>query len=94
MQLDIHQDSVAAGTGTVPAINTNSINTSVLVENGDTIVLGGVFREETTTTETKTPLLGDVPYLGRLFKRTNTENRRTELLMFITPRIIAEINTR
>jgi type IV pilus assembly protein PilQ len=94
MQLDIHQDSVAAGTGTVPAINTNSINTSVLVENGDTIVLGGVFREETTTTETKTPLLGDVPYLGRLFKRTNNENRRTELLIFITPRIIAEINTR
>jgi type IV pilus assembly protein PilQ len=94
MQLDIHQDSVAAGTGAVPAINTNSINTSVLVENGDTIVLGGVFREETTTTETKTPLLGDVPYLGRLFKRTNNENRRTELLIFITPRIIAEINTR
>jgi type IV pilus assembly protein PilQ len=94
MQLDIHQDSVAAGTGNVPAINTNSINTSVLVENGDTIVLGGVFREETTTTETKTPLLGDVPYLGRLFKRTNNENRRTELLIFITPRIIAEVNTR
>ena len=94
MQLDIHQDSVAAGTGAVPAINTNSINTSVLVENGDTIVLGGVFREETTTTETKTPLLGDVPYLGRLFKRTINENRRTELLIFITPRIIAEINTR
>lgn len=94
MQLDIHQDSVAPGTGTVPAINTNSINTSVLVEHGDTIVLGGVFREETTTTETKTPLLGDVPYLGRLFKRTNNENRRTELLIFITPRIIAEINAR
>ncbi|MDP1930536.1 MAG: type IV pilus secretin PilQ [Gammaproteobacteria bacterium] len=94
MQLDIHQDSVAAGSGNVPAINTNSINTSVLVENGDTIVLGGVFREETTTTETKTPVLGDVPYLGRLFKRTNNSNRRTELLIFITPRIIAEINTR
>lgn len=94
MQLDIHQDSVAPGTGNVPAINTNAINTSVLVENGDTIVLGGVFREETTTTELKTPLLGDIPYLGRLFKRTNNSNRRTELLIFITPRIIAEINTR
>jgi type IV pilus assembly protein PilQ len=91
MQLDIHQDSVAAGTGSIPAINTNSINTSVLVENGDTIVLGGVFREETATTETKTPLLGDVPYLGRLFKRTNNSSRRTELLIFITPRIIAEL---
>jgi len=94
MQLDIHQDSVAPGTGNVPAINTNAINTSVWVENGDTIVLGGVFREETTTTESKTPLLGDIPYLGRLFKRTNNANRRTELLIFITPRIIAEINTR
>lgn len=94
MQLDIHQDSVAVGSGNVPAINTNSINTSVLVENGDTIVLGGVFREETTTTESKTPVLGDVPYLGRLFKRTNNANRRTELLIFITPKIIAEINTR
>ncbi len=94
MQLNIHQDSVAAGTGNVPAINTNSVNTSVLVENGDTIVLGGVFREETTTTETKTPLLGDVPYLGRLFKRTNNASRRTELLIFITPRIIAELGAR
>jgi len=95
MQLDIHQDSVSNNMiGSVPAINTNSVNTSVLVENGDTIVLGGVFREEITTTETKTPLLGDVPYLGRLFKRTNNSSRRTELLIFITPRIIAELNNR
>lgn len=94
MDLDIHQDSVAATGGQVPAINTNSVNTSVLVENGDTIVLGGVFREETTTIETKTPVLGDVPYLGRLFKRTNNESRRTELLIFITPRIIAELGAR
>jgi len=95
MQLDIHQDSVSNNTGgSVPAINTNSVNTSVLVENGDTIVLGGVFREEITSIETKTPLLGDMPYLGRLFKRTNNSSRRTELLIFITPRIIAELNTR
>mgnify|MGYP002629764302 CR=1 FL=1 len=94
MQLDIHQDSVASSNGNVPAINTNSVNTSVLVENGDTIVLGGVFREEITSVETKTPLLGDVPYLGRLFKRTNNSSRRTELLIFITPRIIADLNGR
>ena len=95
MQLDIHQDSVSNNTiGSVPAINTNSVNTSVLVENGDTIVLGGVFREEITSIETKTPILGDVPYLGRLFKRTNNSSRRTELLIFITPRIIAELNGR
>jgi len=92
MQLLINQDSVAPGSSQVPAINTNSVETSVLVDNGETIVLGGVFREETTTLETKTPLLGDVPYLGRLFKRTENENRRTELLIFITPKVISELN--
>ncbi len=91
MQLNINQDSVAPGGGQVPAINTNSVNTSVLVDNGDTVVLGGIFREETTTTRSKTPLLGDVPYLGRLFSRTSSESRRTELLIFITPRIVAEL---
>lgn len=87
MELNIRQDSVAPGGGTVPAINTNSVSTSALVNNGETIVLGGVFREESTVTETKTPFLGDVPYVGRLFKRT-------ELLIFITPKIIADINIR
>lgn len=92
MQLIINQDSVAPGSSQVPAINTNSVETSVLVDNGETIVLGGVFREETTTLETKTPVLGDVPYLGRLFKRTENESRRTELLIFITPKVISELN--
>jgi len=59
MELDIRQDSVAAGSGAIPAINTNQVQTSALVNDGDTIVLGGVFREESTTTETKTPFLGD-----------------------------------
>lgn len=90
MELNIHQDSVAPGSGQVPAINTNSVTTSVLVDDGDTVVLGGIFREETTTTESKTPLLGDVPYLGRLFSRSSTDRRRTELLIFITPRVITE----
>jgi len=94
MELDIRQDSVAAGGGTIPAINTNQVTTSALVSNGETIVLGGVFREESTTTETKTPILGDLPYVGRLFKRTANASRRTELLIFITPKIIAEINVR
>lgn len=94
MELDIRQDSVAAGGGDIPAINTNQVTTSALVNNGETIVLGGVFREESTTTETKTPILGDIPYLGRLFKRTANASRRTELLIFITPKIISEINVR
>lgn len=94
MELDIRQDSVAAGSGAIPAINTNQVTTSALVSNGETIVLGGVFREESTTTETKTPILGDLPYVGRLFKRTANASRRTELLIFITPKIITEINVR
>ncbi len=94
MELDIRQDSVAAGSGAVPAINTNQVTTSALVSNGETIVLGGVFREESTTTETKTPFLGDLPYIGRLFKRTENASRRTELLIFITPKIIADISVR
>ncbi len=94
MDLHVIQDSVVAGSGAIPAINTNSITTSVLVDDGETIVLGGVFREESTLTETKTPLLGDIPYLGNLFKRTESSNRRTELLIFITPTIINDLRTR
>ncbi|MBL4821511.1 MAG: type IV pilus secretin PilQ [Gammaproteobacteria bacterium] len=92
MQLVINQDSVQPNSGQIPAINTNSIETSVLVDDGETIVLGGVFREEITSLETKTPILGDIPYLGRLFKRTENQSRRTELLIFITPRVIAELD--
>jgi type IV pilus assembly protein PilQ len=91
MLLDIHQDSVVPGSGAVPAIATNSVTTRVLVNNGDTIVLGGVFREETTTTVSKTPLLGDLPYVGYLFKHTEESENKTELLIFITPSIINEI---
>ena len=92
MQLVINQDSVQPNSGQIPAINTNSIETSVLVDDGETIVLGGVFREEITSLETKAPILGDIPYLGRLFKRTENQSRRTELLIFITPRVIAELD--
>ena len=97
MELDIRQDSVAAGSGGangIPAINTNQVTTSALVSDGETIVLGGVFREESTTLETKTPILGDLPYVGQLFKRTSNTSRRTELLIFITPKIITEISVR
>lgn len=90
MQLDIRQDSVTPGTGAIPAINTNQVTTRALVNDGETIVLGGVFRAETATSESNTPILGDIPYLGRLFKRTKRSSRRTELLIFITPRILEE----
>jgi hypothetical protein len=91
MQLDIRQDSVAPGNSLIPAINTNQVTTRALVNDGETIALGGVFREETSVTESKTPILGDLPYVGRLFKRSNRSSRRTELLIFITPKILDEL---
>jgi type IV pilus assembly protein PilQ len=90
MLLDIHQDSVVPGTEAVPAIATNAIATRVLVNDGDTVVLGGVFREEESLTVSKTPLLADLPYLGSLFRRTDRDSTKTELLIFITPSIIRE----
>ena len=91
MLLAINQDSVVPGAGAVPAISTNAVQTRVLVNDGDTIVLGGVFREEVSTTVSKTPVLGDLPYVGNLFKRTTNEETKTELLIFITPSIINEL---
>jgi len=91
MLLTINQDSVVPGAGAIPAISTNMVTTRVLVDDGDTIVLGGVFREEVTTTVTKTPVLGDLPYVGNMFKRTTNEETKTELLIFITPSIINDV---
>lgn len=88
MQLEIRQDSISPTASGVPSINTNEVITSALVDDGETIVLGGVFREEATATESKTPILGDIPGLEWLFKRTVTDTRRTELLIFITPGIV------
>lgn len=56
--------------------------------NGETVVLGGIFQSEVATQTTKTPFLGDIPYLGRIFKRTEHLDERSELLIFITPKII------
>ena len=88
MDLVVNQDSRGEVTGGIPAINTNSVTTQVLVGNGETVVLGGIFQSEVATTTTKTPFLGDIPYLGRLFKRTEHIDERSELLIFITPKII------
>lgn len=88
MDLTVKQDSVGEITNGIPSINTNSVTTQVLVTNGETVVLGGIFESEQSTTTSKTPFLGDIPYLGRLFKRTVKSNERSELLIFITPRIL------
>ncbi|ERP89642.1 fimbrial protein [Marinobacter sp. ES-1] len=87
MDLVVNQDSRGEVTAGIPSINTNEVTTQVLVANGETVVLGGIFQSEVATQTTKTPFLGDIPYLGRLFKRTEHINERSELLIFITPKI-------
>jgi type IV pilus assembly protein PilQ len=72
----------------VPSVDTREIQTQVLVENGETIVLGGVYETETIKSVAKTPFLGDIPYLGGFFKRTIHADEKTELLVFITPTLI------
>ena len=88
MDLVVNQDSRGEETAGVPSINTNEVATQVLVGNGETVVLGGIFQSQVSTQITKTPFLGDIPYLGRLFKRTEHVDERSELLIFITPKIV------
>ena len=78
------------GGGLVPAIDTTELTTQVLVGNGETVVLGGVFRTEDLESVSKVPYLGDIPYIGALFKNTATSKTKTETLIFITPRILAD----
>ncbi len=74
----------------VPAINTRNVATTVLVENGETVVLGGVYSSSDRKSVDRTPFLGDLPYVGFLFKRTATDTSKSELLIFITPKILKE----
>jgi type IV pilus assembly protein PilQ len=90
MDLKINQDSIGEVTAAGPTIDTNALETQVLVENGETIVLGGIFRSEETNAVTKTPFLGDIPYLGVLFRRTEHVESKAELLIFITPRLVKD----
>lgn len=90
MDLEINQDSVGEVTVAGPAIDTNALETQVLVENGETVVLGGIFQSSETHLVTKTPFLGDLPLIGALFRRTEFEDRKSELLVFITPRLVKD----
>ena len=95
MQLNITSDSPA---GTAPngeiILNKNEVNTNVLVDNGETVVLGGIFEQETKSSQTKVPFLGDIPYLGRLFRKDLKSDNKRELLIFVTPRIVNDSRTR
>lgn len=89
MNLDINSDSAGQVTpdGNI-AINKNFVNTSALVNDGETVVLGGIFEQETSNQQTKVPFLGDLPYLGRLFRKDVKADNKRELLIFVTPRIV------
>lgn len=89
MELFINKDSAgeALANGSL-TINTNRISTNVLVDDGQTVVLGGIFSNESLKGVTKTPLLGDIPFLGRLFRKEVTRNDKQELLIFVTPRLL------
>ena len=88
MDLKVNQDTVGAVYSGVPSINTREITTQVLVDNGQTVVLGGVHEETNQNDTTKVPVLSDLPYLGKLFQKNVRSNDKRELLIFVTPKIM------
>lgn len=95
MKLNITSDTPGAPTPTNQlTINKNAIETNVLVDNGETVVLGGIFEQETRSVQTKVPFLGDLPAVGRLFRRDSKFDTKRELLIFVTPRIVNDSQSR
>jgi type IV pilus assembly protein PilQ len=90
MNLDINKDSVGQSTNAGFAIDTKHVQTQVLVENGGTVVIGGIYTQTLQTTITKVPFFGDLPFLGVLFRNNSRSDNKTELLVFITPRIVEQ----
>ena len=95
MDIDVSDDTVGAQVtsatgGSVPSIDTRQILTQVLVNDGQTVVLGGILETTRSKSDTKVPFLADIPWLGNLFKSTININNKTELLIFITPKILRE----
>ncbi len=90
LDLEVNKDSRGALTAAGPAINTKQVKTQVLVENGGTVVIGGIFTQDEQTDVNKVPFLGDIPILGYLFQNRVRSTRKTELLVFITPKIVTD----
>jgi len=93
LSVDVAKDSPGAATAAGLTINTKRVRTQVLIENGGTVVIGGIFEQSERTDTTKVPLLGDIPYLGRLFSTTSVSTDKTELLVFLTPKVITDRTT-
>jgi type IV pilus assembly protein PilQ len=90
MDIKVNKDSVGTLYAGVPSIDTNKVTTQVLVENGGTVVIGGVYSQQQSDGVDKVPLLGDIPVLGYLFRRSSKIDNKSELLIFITPKIIKD----
>ena len=90
LDVDVTKDSVGRATSAGFAINTKHVKTQVLVENGGTVVIGGIFEQNDRSDITKVPFLGDLPYIGNLFKTTNLSSSKTELLIFLTPKVVTD----
>ncbi|MDR0703259.1 MAG: type IV pilus secretin PilQ [Azoarcus sp.] len=91
LAIQVNKDRpLSTSSGTEPPIETKNVKSDVLIENGGTVVIGGIYSEDELTSVTKVPLLGDIPFLGHLFRTTNKTKAETELLIFVTPRIVDE----
>jgi type IV pilus assembly protein PilQ len=90
MDVQVNKDSLGQLTGLGREINVKEVKTQVLVENGGTVVIGGIFEQNENDTVTKVPFLGDVPVVGNLFKTKTRDASRTELLVFLTPKVVTE----
>src|SRR6185369_7290316 len=90
LTLDVNKDEPGATTPAGIAITTKHGKTEVLVENGGTVVIGGIFEQANRTDNTRVPFFGDLPYVGFLFRTQQNQSSKTELLVFITPRVVNE----
>jgi type IV pilus assembly protein PilQ len=95
MTVEVRKDSVGqnvnlGGGFQVPSIDTRNVATQIAVNNGDTAVIGGIYEETLRNEVDKVPFLGDLPLLGHLFKTTLKSSEKTELLIFLTPRVVKE----
>ncbi|MDO9006238.1 MAG: type IV pilus secretin PilQ [Aquabacterium sp.] len=90
LDVDVNKDSVGQSTDFGFAIDTKHVQTQVLVENGGTVVIGGIFLQQELNNEQKVPWLGDIPYMGVLFRNSTRQSKRSELLIFLTPKVVSE----
>lgn len=90
MQLSVNSDSVGQIFAGIPSINTREVTTQVLVDNGQTVVLGGIYEQNNNVSSTRVPFFSDLPLLGQLFRNKLTSNNKAELLIFVTPKIIED----